>query len=99
MTATEQELKVAEKAREHHVEIVEEIEVEKQRVAELRNQVQTVKKSLEEQQHKTDYVRKGVTQKPIGAAENRCRSFKESGRQRRIPKNENMRWRLRSRRL
>ena len=32
--ATEQELKVAEKAREHHVQIEEEIEVDKQKAAE-----------------------------------------------------------------
>ena len=34
--ATEQELKVAEKAREHQVEIETEIEVEKQKAAELK---------------------------------------------------------------
>ena len=34
--AEEQELKVAEKAREHQVEIETEIEVEKQQVAELK---------------------------------------------------------------
>ena len=49
-----QELMVAETAREHQVEIQEEIEVEMQTEAELRNQVRTVKKSLEEQQRKTD---------------------------------------------
>ena len=62
--AAEQELRVAEKAREHQVEIETEIEDEKQKAAELRNQVQIVKKSLGEQQHKTDDVWKGVTQKP-----------------------------------
>ena len=40
-TAAEQELKVAEKAREHQVELETEIEVQKQKAAELRNQVQT----------------------------------------------------------
>ena len=50
---TEKELKVAETAREHQVEIEEEIDVEKQTAAKLRNQVRTVKKSVEEQQHKT----------------------------------------------
>ena len=54
--AAEQELKVAEKAREHKVEIETEIEAEKKKAAELRYLVQTVKKSLEEQQHKTDDV-------------------------------------------
>ena len=61
--AADKEFKVAENAREHQVEIDTEIEVEKQKAAELRNQVRTVKKSLEEQQHKTDDVWKGVTQK------------------------------------
>ena len=44
--AADQELKVAEKAREHQVELETEIEVEKHKADELRNQVQTVKKSL-----------------------------------------------------
>ena len=47
--ATEQELKVAEKAREHPVE--------EQKAAKLK------KRFLEEQQHETDDVWKGVTQK------------------------------------
>ena len=50
--AAEPELKVAEKAREHLVEIETEIEVEEQKAAELKNKVQTVKKSLEEEQNK-----------------------------------------------
>ena len=61
--ASEQEWKVAEKAREHQVELETGIEVEKQKAAELRHLVQTVKKSLEEQHHKTDEAWKGVTQK------------------------------------
>ena len=61
-TAAEQELKVAERARENQVVFETEIEVEKQKAAELKNQVQTVKKPPHEQQHKTDDVRKGVTQ-------------------------------------
>ena len=55
--ATEQELKVAEKAREHQVEIEEEIEVEAQKAAELN------KRFREEKQHKANEVQKGVTQK------------------------------------
>ena len=54
-SATEQELKVAETTRQHQVEIEEGTEVEKQTVADLRNQVQT-QESLEEQQHKTDDI-------------------------------------------
>ena len=50
--AAEQELKVAKKAREHQVELETEIDVEKQKADELRNQVRTVKKLLEELQHK-----------------------------------------------
>ena len=76
--ATEKELKVAEKAREHQVEIEEEIEVDKQNAAES----------------------KKVTQKQQEGAANSYKSLKKPGRlQRRKPKNENMRWRLRSRRL
>ena len=83
--ATEQELKVAEKAREHQVELETEIEVEKQKAAELRYQVQTVKKSLEEQQHKTDHVWKGVTQKQ----QEMQQTVTKPGRlQQRKPKNE-----------
>ena len=75
--ATEQELSVAEKQREHHVEIEEEIEVEEKKAAALEKQF------LEEQEHKTD-----------------DRSLKKPGRlKRRQPKNENVRWRLRSRSL
>ena len=51
-SAVEQDLKVAERAIEHRVEIEKEIEVEEQRAAELKRKVQTVKKSVEEQQHK-----------------------------------------------
>ena len=43
--AAEQELKVAEKTGEHQDQIGTQIEVEKQKAAELRNRVQTVKKS------------------------------------------------------
>ena len=51
--------------------------------------MQTVKKSLEEQQHKTDDAWKGVTQKQQKGTANRYRSLKKPGRlQRRIPKNE-----------
>ena len=57
--AAEQVLKVAEKAREHQVEIETEMEVEKQKAAELKNQVRNVKKSLEEQQHKAHDVSEG----------------------------------------
>ena len=50
--ATEQELKVAEKAREHQVEIESEIEGEKQKAAELRRDM--TQKQQEGQQTVTD---------------------------------------------
>ena len=56
-SATEQEMLVAEKLREHQVQLEEEIEVEELKAADLN------KRFLEEQQHKTDDVWKGVTQK------------------------------------
>ena len=77
--AAEQELKVAEKAGEHQVEIEEEIEVERKRKLQSRKRSDT---------------------ETTGGTANRHRSLKKPGRlQRRKPKNENMRWRLRSRSL
>ena len=90
--AAEQEVKIAEKAREHQVDI--EDEVEEKKAAELK------KRFLEEQQHKTDDVWKGCDTKTRGGAANSDRSLKKPGRMKgRKPKNENMRWRLRTRSL
>ena len=87
-------MKVAEKAREHQAETEEEIEVEEWKAAELK------KRFLEEQQHRNGRcVERRDTETTEGTANSKRSLNKPDRLKRRIPQNENMSWRLRSRRL